>query len=226
MTTSDQGAALLRAIALEPGELAHRLVYADWLEEQGRLDEAAFARAPGPVLPARRPGPHTPLGRLLAELRRFLSPSHRLRLVATVTGPLDVDVDRSRHVLAVVRYGQLAELAMPLRRALAAAARGLWGRHPVTTYRPLDYRPLRRAPDEWLWASRGKAREGHHLPRAVLGLLRHGEARTVNGKPERHYPDRDLALADLSAAVVGHGRELAVMSAAAVTCGRLKAGLT
>lgn len=46
MTTTllDQRAAFLRAICEEPGEDAHRLVYADFLEEDGEADMAEFVR--------------------------------------------------------------------------------------------------------------------------------------------------------------------------------------
>jgi uncharacterized protein (TIGR02996 family) len=38
------GRGLLRAVLEEPGEDAHRLVYADWLDEQGQSDRAEFIR--------------------------------------------------------------------------------------------------------------------------------------------------------------------------------------
>src|SRR5262245_6670429 len=41
---SDQ-AGLVRAICEHPGEDVHRLVYADWLDDHGRPDQAEFSRA-------------------------------------------------------------------------------------------------------------------------------------------------------------------------------------
>ena len=42
--------AFLDAIAAEPDDAVHRLVYADWLEEQGRLESARLARVSAELL--------------------------------------------------------------------------------------------------------------------------------------------------------------------------------
>jgi uncharacterized protein (TIGR02996 family) len=41
---NSEGDALLAAILQEPGDVVHRLVYADWLNDQGEIKQAAFIR--------------------------------------------------------------------------------------------------------------------------------------------------------------------------------------
>jgi uncharacterized protein (TIGR02996 family) len=59
----DEDAAFLRAIMAAPEEVAPKLIYADWLDERGRAEEAAYLRAefgpepsPGGAWPGLDPG--------------------------------------------------------------------------------------------------------------------------------------------------------------------------
>lgn len=61
--------AFLSAIVAEPDDDSARLVFADWLEENGEPESASFTRLAEPVvfdLPAGRPRP--PIGHVLADL--------------------------------------------------------------------------------------------------------------------------------------------------------------
>ena len=64
---TEEEAAFWRAIAEEPYNHDHRLVFADWLEERGDTERAAWMRDPL-VGPWMRPGEASPFEALLAVL--------------------------------------------------------------------------------------------------------------------------------------------------------------
>src|SRR5262245_59312414 len=79
-----EGEALLRAIREEPGEDAHRLVYADWLEEHGGEEGPARAELIRFQCRLARLAPGDPERGELERRERRLLKEHRSRWLADV----------------------------------------------------------------------------------------------------------------------------------------------
>jgi uncharacterized protein (TIGR02996 family) len=77
------GEALRRAIVADPDDDTPRLIYADWLDENGRPDRAAFVRA---QIEAARAEPFGPAARAAQERADRLLERHRDEWVARVYG--------------------------------------------------------------------------------------------------------------------------------------------
>lgn len=132
MLTLDQQAqerALLAAIRAEPGEDAHRLIYADWLEETGDDERAEFIRVQVAGRTPRRIGGPTILGHAcLAMLggRTYAVSSEPGKVV--VCGSSDQDDQEDTYLTC--RRGFVTEVKCPL-AAWEKHGPALVARHPV-----------------------------------------------------------------------------------------------
>jgi uncharacterized protein (TIGR02996 family) len=193
------GAALLRAVLADPGDDAPRLVYADWLEENGEPGHAAFIRGQIELaLPETRQDPGKRRRAALEEavLRRDRARYSSLPDHLWVAG----DWGRDRGFVRTAR--------LPAADFLTHAAT-LFAAHPVVRVFLIDRWPLL-DPGDWGWRrpSGGTPLSEHPtiLPAEVYALL----GGMTNAAPDAaefaFYPDLDSALAALSRACVRFGR--------------------
>jgi uncharacterized protein (TIGR02996 family) len=236
------GPAFVRAVVAAPGDITPRLVYADWLQEQGLDELADFTREAFGAGPPGLSSRTREYRRRLALVRGMLGvpvpKSHylyladhpQLRAGQTLNEETGGTCWVPRHpdVAVVVRYGFISEVGCPHRWFLRAAPR-LFARHPVrdvrlwahpddNVYRP-DGGPLR----DW-WPSRWSGCGGG-IDARLFSLLPGGELhrlRIPRGNPQayrehRAYPDAAAAHAALSAACVAYGRAAAGVAGRGVT---------
>jgi uncharacterized protein (TIGR02996 family) len=194
------GAALLRAVLVDPADDAPRLVYADWLEEHGEPGHAAFIRGQVRLAqPETRTDPRLRRDAALEEavLRQDAARYGSLPDNLWVAG--DWGWDRG-----FVRTARLPAAA------LLAHAAALFAAHPVARVFLTDRWPLL-DPGAWGWHlpfdSTPMSEDPTILPAELFGLL---EGMTNPGDPAgdefAHYPDGESALAALSGACVRFGR--------------------
>lgn len=143
-TTCDTGSSLLRAVLADPASDAARLIYADWLEEQGERDRAEFVRVQVELAK-----PHRGIEKLIATVGHLVSPSAVANMRQQAKPEL---VERERELWAQNRQawevrcpgfdlgpasrawwvrGFLTEIHLPL-SAFLEHARDLFSRHPIT----------------------------------------------------------------------------------------------
>lgn len=210
--------AFLRDICEHPGDDAPRLIFADWLEDNGRPERAEFIRGsirvpqcshlaltrddPFPLL-GLEPGTPTlvgggPTGR--GELRTWAwGETDALGLVVTDLGRgLSYRVDRG------FVSGVMGTLADFLRHG-----KKLFTAHPIEEVRLCDREPCGQEGEPWWWyrgdSPRNRAWWGgrHHIPSVLFGLIA-----TLDGDIWMHQ-SRDAAQAALSSACVAWGRQQA-----------------
>jgi uncharacterized protein (TIGR02996 family) len=133
-----EGEALLRAILEEPDEDAHRLVYADWLDEQGQPDRAGFIRLQCRLASFCEDGPFAtavPAEDLRPEHRRaWLAPLHALGLRGQ-REPASARIDAPPAFL--FRRGFVEGIQLVSRRDLACFAKRLGAVFGLTPLRHL-----------------------------------------------------------------------------------------
>lgn len=128
MSNSD-GDTLRRAIIDQPDDDTLRLVYADWLEENGQSDRAAFVRAQ--VWQAQAE-PYSPDFRKHAATAGRLLDAHRDEWVA----PLGQRVTRGRFVRGFVEHAQVNAATFPHHAA------ELFATEPIRSLHMLRYAPV------------------------------------------------------------------------------------
>jgi uncharacterized protein (TIGR02996 family) len=226
---TDMEQAFRRDICENPDDLGLRLIYADWLEEQGRTEEAHFIRIP--FLDAT---PQSKLGRQARQLLSGLVPfTCRLWLYRASAPGVQQQVlrgrditwgehdlhwlpSRSPEIYYLVRYGFVSAIACG-RSWFFAQAKTLFLSHPITDVRLRgvwpDYfaRPLSagHVPTDWRSWVRGTCRTvphaSHKLPREWFDLLPGPERRAYDAA-WKHFETAYDAYRALSGACVAWGR--------------------
>ena len=213
------GAALIRSVLTAPADDAPRLVYADWLDEQGRAEDAEFIRVQ--VELARLGfdgGLHTDeLGRLRHAPARVADLTVRqLELWNDGFGRPDLpDTMANWSVYPVntrgtqvrVRRGFVERLSCESGQFLSLAAE-LFARQPVTHVRLTDLQPAwERHNGVYVWHCATLSTlpaPAHWLPRPLWAILFEGGSVA--------YETADLADANLSWACVQYGRTIAALT--------------
>src|SRR5262245_56319352 len=136
----------LAAVLAHPAEIGPRLVYADWLDEQGRAAEAAAIRLPRP---ADAVGP-ADWRRHLRTLARCRWPFLRPGAAVPRANPTDSIADglrvgtawavSGRQALLTVRFGFVESLALRWRPFVRQAA-GWFAHNPVRQVALIDLWP-------------------------------------------------------------------------------------
>jgi uncharacterized protein (TIGR02996 family) len=211
-------AAFIKAIAENPADLdGQAKVYADWLEDQGLDDEAAFVRAEEP-----------PYGyatcKVVREYRHLLLKRRcpagikreRIRL-----SHADLDgADPRRLVLVDVRHGFVVGWAGTWPQFDRWAA-GWFGGNPITRVRLHDHsspmhweRMVQDERGEYVPADAGWSWDDSRLPPDLWDRLADfvQEYQSDHGNTHRHYDTSDDAERALSNACVRLGRERAGLS--------------
>lgn len=232
--TCDTGSGLLRAVLADPASDDSRLIYADWLEENGERDRAEFVRVQVELAK-----PHRGIEKLIATVGHLVSPSAVANMRQQAKPEL---VERERELWAgqagvricrdglrdkleprlapltdptppqcVYRRGFVDEIRLPL-SAFLEHARDLFSRHPITTVVLTCREPY---PDSiFAGASRwwrgsaaelGYREDGGFLPVELWDRLPNPYRLIAVGV----YATPAAAHADLSAAAVSLGRHLA-----------------
>ena len=178
--------ALLRAVRVDPFDLHARAVYADYLAEHGdagdRLDADYIHDA----------------------LRG--STDYAVDAFARACARIPGDPE------AAVRYGFAWKVEYATLDEFLAAAPALFAAEPVVVVRVGDRRPVRADTYYCWWYWRDTWGEADELPGKIFRRLPGGRGRVLphdDGTYYRAYPSRAAADADLSAALVNHGRRLA-----------------
>lgn len=202
-----QEQAFLRAICEDPFDDTPRLIYADWLEENGRAERAEFIRVQvewerdfAPVVQMAGAGSERWHQRrqYLVERLWVLEGSHPFRL-------------RCLPDVWPWRRGFAEAVALPLDRFLREA-KELFGSLPLLRVRLTDRIPLTLqhvGGDSWscAWrATKDPLSEG--VPLRLFQLLADGQPQAWI-TPGRSYATKQAALMDLSAACVAYGRQQA-----------------
>jgi uncharacterized protein (TIGR02996 family) len=215
----------LQDIVANPVDDTPRLVYADWLEENGQADRAAFIRA---RYPPRLVGRTREVSRWYRYARQMLAealprswtvwpidfPSHQSPEESwpALTGSCNFSSSK-RALVVALRHGFVAAAAFPGVAGFAHHVRAVFLRQPVEAAVLLHKVP---EPEEgerlWGCASPAAARRSvWRLPIAVFARLS-APVRPSRGWipcPYRAYPDTTAAYEDMSVALVRLGRELA-----------------
>lgn len=179
-------AALLRAVLVDPFDLHARAVYADYLAEHGDAGDRLDADSIHAALRGSTDYAVTAFARACARI------------------PGDPGV--------AVRYGFAWKVEYATLDEFLAAAPALFAAEPVVVVRVGDRRPIQAGTSYFWWYWRGVSAEADDLPGAVFRRLPGGRGRIRpydDGTDYRAYPSRATANADLSAALVNHGRRLA-----------------
>lgn len=207
MTDSSLPKAMMAAVLDEPGEVVHRLALADWLEENGHSERAAFLRGPtfaprrtkdlrwlrGMILPSLRGV--TPKSTLLYGNADHLFES-ALDGVTISSGPRDVQVG--------VSFGFIRTLVAPPFRILKLLRSGLLDVHPVERVSPANFCPDRIRGRPSLTVGDGNFIDGK--VGVFFACLRGGEI-NEDWPYRRIYRDRREMMLDLSEAMVLFGRK-------------------
>lgn len=206
------GDALIRSILAAPADDAPRLVYADWLDERGRAEDAEFIRVQVELARLGFDGAFhvDALGHLRqvpAEVERLQERQLELWMGGhgkpdlpeeLATWPMYIHNPRGQSLR--IRRGFVERIAC-FAGVFPEIAAGLFARQPVVQIRLLDLEPLRVEEKGYVWDS---ARTddyrpfSHEVPAALWDHL--FEAGVVT------YPTADEATAALSWACVRHGR--------------------
>lgn len=208
-TPTDTGSQLLAAILAEPAEDTPRLVYADWLDENGHASRAAYIR--GSIMHSETvlffdrepPWAVLPDGVTPTWSRGFVS-AVTLTAAAYLGGECQRCGGRGWHDTNP-GDAEMNCLACNGTGRTPGLAKELFAAHPIERVTLSDKRPLQtddafgRGHPAFVWFSGPAlaATSPHHLPDSLVYGCR------------AFYPTRDAALAALSAACVRHGRKLA-----------------
>ena len=195
------GEHLLSAILAEPDDDLHRLVYADWLDEQGDAARAEFIRAN--INMARNPGRDS-LARMQAtgEAWRTMLPEG-LPAVTWHGGEQDFRLAAPGVIGVQFRRGFVERVCCSLRGWLCRGA-AIVRLHPVERVEVTDrYPDLEDGAAVWRQADATLPQE-HHLPAVVFGhLADYTSARLrIVDRMVACYPDIPTALDALSAALL------------------------
>ena len=205
----------MHAICAEPADDTARLVFADWLEENGHPARAGYIRHQ--VLhPLDEKPNHGNNGEPLPVL--FQSEP----TVTRITGMLTHDIRGYPHEVGRwYRRGFVYRVALPLYTFLVHA-RELFANHPITEVAICDRTPwLIPGRRQWAWHNREfplNARadithctnEGDLLPPAIFNRLGNHEPRAeAILRIVKYYRTKGDAVWALSRALVDHGREAA-----------------
>jgi uncharacterized protein (TIGR02996 family) len=227
----DVGEALLADVMAHPDDVAPRLVYADWLEDHGDVELAAFIRAPfggGPYLAKNWTKEYRRRRQLALRLvgdalpkscRAYLWDKPDLRAGLDLTGVTDdlVMEGNPGDVALVVRHGFVTEVGCHQRlfRRLAGA---LFRRCPIVDVRLFeqpgtsdDNTPDPGPPYHAIWVSHAPSAvpTGDIAPDLFNHLTGEVPGRTFWGDESAGYPTDADAHRALSAACVRWGREQA-----------------
>ena len=210
------GEALIRSILAAPADDAPRLVYADWLDEQGRAEDAEFIRVQVELAHLGFDGAFhvDALGRLRQvpahvsalqerQLELWTDRHGRPDLPAAMADwpvfPADVRGNRVR-----VRRGFVERLSCRSEEFMALAA-DLFGRQPVTHVRLVDLQPAwERYQGVYVWHCATLSippAPAHWVPAPLWAILLEGGSVT--------YETADLADSALSGVCVQYGRSMA-----------------
>jgi uncharacterized protein (TIGR02996 family) len=201
------GLGLLRAVLEVPGCDDRRLVYADWLEEQGDGGHAEFVRvqvAIARICGGNRDGRPEPDADRLPELTRR---EGELMYGVWELGWLD-PIPRECLSDSLLRRGFVETLAIP-RAAFMEHAHALFARHPITTVTLTDARPMRlyptsTFPESYLWCPVWKSLiRDDSLPERIPSALFESHP-PLNDS----FPSESDALTALSLAAANYGRSL------------------
>jgi uncharacterized protein (TIGR02996 family) len=210
-TTVTDGDALIRSVLATPADDAPRLVYADWLEEQGRDEDAEFIRVQVELARLGFDGAfHVDalgrLQRLPGHIERLQD--RQLELWMGGRGRPDLPDELQTWAMYVHNpHGQSLRVRRGFVERIASfadvffeVAAGLFAHQPVVQVRLIDLHPLA-VHDGYLWDRAHPARSrtaSHELPPELWDAL--FEAGVVR------YPTADEADAALSWACVQFGR--------------------
>jgi len=194
----------VRRICEDPGEDTHRLVFADWLAENGYEGWAYLVRQWGqPTV--------CPVG-MSADVSFYPGPDDDTHYTVKLA-------EGRKDVRYVVRRGFVHEIRLPVAEFTEEFARDLFRRHPVERVVLTDREPLTSSSGSASWSRGGVgglAWRWNFLPPQVFDRLSGGEAIGDGASAQfRVYvapsagAARDLAVDALSAAGVGWGRSLA-----------------
>ena len=223
----NDGASLLRAILLHPKEDTPRLMYADYLDEQGDAARAEFirvqcelARLPKP------PAPESPARAIWSAmecgLRYIALDSRAWDLWQANYKAWEGVPGMANHITrSCIRRGFIEEL-WPRAEYFLANAASIFAAHPVTSVRLTDREPYQgtftnqhgnptwglAGKRYWLWDhERENVSTNYALPLDIYKLL------GASVSPwHKQYLSREGALDALSDACVAHGRKLAGLS--------------
>src|SRR5581483_11308551 len=117
--------ALLAAILAQPDDDTPRLVYADWLDENGQPDRAAFVRA---QIEAARAEPYSKQARAAEKRAGAIREKRRHTWAAPLPGTYDIDFERGF-------IGHITAGTFGFREAAA----GLFAAHPIRSLRVEQY---------------------------------------------------------------------------------------
>src|SRR5262245_8205768 len=211
--TVTDGEALIRSILAAPADDAPRLVYADWLEEQGRPEDAEFVRVQVELARLGFDGAfHTDeqgqLRQVPAEVERLMQ--RQMELWADGHGRPDLPAQMADWPIypantagtrVRVRRGFVERLSCRCKDLMALAA-DLFARQPVTDVRLVDLQPARQRHDgTYVWHCASASISPvplHWVPAPVWAILRERGPVT--------YETADEAELALSWACVRYGR--------------------
>jgi len=226
-----EGETLYRNILLEPDNDYHRLVYADWLEDQGEHGHAEYIRAA--VELASEDAPHCPYGidrggdcGWVRNEPGLVLPCrlHELtRRLAELLGPNQMEWFGSALAQNIWNAGEEWSKIVRWERGFPAAITcnaeqfmqhrtELFSTHPITSVRLADKRPLETREGFWLWRD-SKFVEPPRSPHALPFLLFDAVV-TLQGRQEMNFDvavfnSHEEAQIALSDACVQLGRESA-----------------
>jgi uncharacterized protein (TIGR02996 family) len=227
--TQAERIAFVRAICKEPGEDAHRLVFADWLEEAGDWERSSFIRVQvglssqwdGRPLRALNAAKDRECDLFVRNGADWFGPT------ACITPPNYREIS-SGGEFRVVRRGFVEEVRCTLADFEAHAA-ALFAAQPITAVfltgvRPFNLNDDPAYPFVFGFNKGAVTGEGSQwLPEAVYDLLQGaaaGDEVVANGRIRvKAYTSAALAADALSAALVTHGRQLARLDVPCGACG-------
>lgn len=234
MTEREQ---LLSAILANSDEDTVRLVYADWLDEHGQGDFAAYIRrhvAAPDVVTILGPSDSIMSGStVVARGERSLRgkgvyPDGKLHVsrgfVSAVVLPAAAFLGgecpecAGNRVVAETRSSWAGIRTCPVCRAegrIVGIARELFQAHPLqgVTFSDREPDPTANTAQTWSWWEGDLAAGPAHVPAELFGLIAETPVRDWD-EWRKTFLDRDEALAALSAACVAYGRSLVNVEAA------------
>jgi uncharacterized protein (TIGR02996 family) len=212
MTTATDGAGILADILADPGDDTPRLVYADWLEDEGQAERAEFIRVQ--MRMAREMPPlHRP--RCNCQGCQLKGRAHTLWpgvfdmgalsfLGDSYEATIDPASEQQCRVRLFVRRGFVESVRCPF-AAWLDHGEAVCAAHPVTRVGATDRRPTRlpggpAAPGWYCWPAYDPT-QPHVLGSEIWGLLRGGWS-SIWHRYWRFYDDDAAALDALSDALI------------------------
>lgn len=203
----DLGACLLRHVLEAPGDDVPRLVYADWLEDNGQPERSEFIRVQVE----------------LEKLRQMTGsePDYNpYRLWALIDAESRYDYERGVWLhqswpgwpmssSCCWSRGFVSRIELPAADFTEANARALFSCQPITEVVLAGKRPVQVGDGRWQWFCENWAPDPINLPYHLWQMVNPMQPGAVFGE----WPTEPLALAALSAACVRWGRGLAGLPA-------------